>query len=226
MRHELGDGLVLGIAFVGEKRWNRLLQGEFPLSLGGDTEGNAMTAFTKLAFACVLAGGLAAPALAAPGDAGSGPTIGATPTNDAGSGPTQGAASSTGKTTSPTGAMNGHRAGAINGQQAGAMNDQHAGAMHVVQKMRQNLSNSGFTDIQIMPSSFLARGKDLSGNPVMMVVNPDSVTAITEDNSSARSANNSSHMGGTASNEAGATPGPKSTGGSQPVTPGATQTKP
>ena len=169
-----------------------------------------MTAFPKLAFACVLAGGLAAPALAAPGDAGSGPTTGATPTNDAGSGPTQGAASSAGKTTSPT----------------GAMNDQHARAMHVVQKLRRELSKAGFTDIQIMPSSFLVRGKDSSGNRVMMVVNPDSVTAITEDKSSARSPNNSSHMGGTASNEAGATPGPRSTGGSQPVTPGATQTKP
>lgn len=174
-----------------------------------------MTALTKLAFACVLAGGLAAPALAAPGDAGSGPTTGATPTNDAGSGPTQGAANLPGKTT-----------GAMNDQNSGATNGQHAGAMGIVQKMREDLSKAGYTDIQIMPSSFVVRGKDSSGNPVMMVVNPDSVTAITEEDSSAKSANNSSHMGGTASNSAGSTPGPKSTGGSQPVTPGASQTKP
>jgi hypothetical protein len=31
-----------------------------------------------------------------------------------------------------------------------------------------------------MPSSFLVRANDQDGNPVMMVVNPDSVTAITE----------------------------------------------
>ena len=176
-----------------------------------------MAAFTKLALACVLAGGLAAPALAAPGDAGSGPTTGATPTNDAGSGPTQGAASSAGKTTSTTAAMNGQSAGT----------GQNAGASKIVQKMRNDLSKAGFTDIQIMPSSFLVRGKDSSGNPVMMVVNPDSVTAITEENSNAKSANNSSHMGGGATNNsAGATSGPASTGGSQPVTPGASQTKP
>ena len=63
-----------------------------------------MTSLTKITCAIVLAGGLAAPAVAAQGDAGSGPTVGATATNDAGSGPTQGATSnagSIGKTTSP-----------------------------------------------------------------------------------------------------------------------------
>lgn len=170
-----------------------------------------MTAFKDLAFACILAGGLVAPAFAAPGDAGSDPTTGATSTNDAGSGPTQGAAASAGsmgKTTSPNGQ------GAMNGQ------------THIAQKMREDLSKAGFTDIQIMPSSFLVRAKNSSGNPVMMVINLDSVTAITEENTNASSANNSSHMGGTTSNSAGATPGPKSTGGSQPVTPGGAQRNP
>ena len=51
-----------------------------------------MTPITKYACAFVLAGGFASPALAAQGDAGSGPTTGATSTNDAGSGPTKGAA--------------------------------------------------------------------------------------------------------------------------------------
>ena len=51
-----------------------------------------MTSITKYACAFVLAGGLASPALAAQGDAGSGPTTGATSTNDAGSGPTKGTA--------------------------------------------------------------------------------------------------------------------------------------
>ena len=50
-----------------------------------------MTSLVKFACAFVLAGGLAAPALAAEADAGSGPTTGATSTNDAGSGPTKGA---------------------------------------------------------------------------------------------------------------------------------------
>ena len=55
-----------------------------------------MTSLAKFACAFVLAGGLAAPALAAQGDAGSGPTTGATSAKDAGAGPTQGAASKPG----------------------------------------------------------------------------------------------------------------------------------
>jgi len=48
------------------------------------------------------------------------------------------------------------------------------------EKLRQNLQSAGFSDIQLMPSSFLVRAKDRDGNPVMMVVNPDSITAVTE----------------------------------------------
>lgn len=46
--------------------------------------------------------------------------------------------------------------------------------------VQQNLKSAGFTDIHVMPSSFLVRAKDKDGNPVMMVINPDSVTAISE----------------------------------------------
>jgi hypothetical protein len=47
-------------------------------------------------------------------------------------------------------------------------------------QIQKNLQTAGFTNIQVMPSSFLVRAKDQDGNPVMMVVNPDSVTAVTE----------------------------------------------
>ena len=47
-------------------------------------------------------------------------------------------------------------------------------------RVKNNLEQAGFTNVQIMPSSFLVRAKDKEGNPVMMVINPDSVTAITE----------------------------------------------
>jgi hypothetical protein len=50
----------------------------------------------------------------------------------------------------------------------------------IQQQVRENLQQAGFTDIEIMPSSFLVRAKDSAGNPVMMVINPDSVTAVTE----------------------------------------------
>jgi hypothetical protein len=49
----------------------------------------------------------------------------------------------------------------------------------VSQKLRDDLTKAGFTNITIMPSSFLVRAKDSQGNPMMMVINPDSVTEVT-----------------------------------------------
>jgi len=177
----------------------------------------------------LLSSGLAAPALAAPGDAGSGPTTGATATNDADSGPTNGAASMNKPSAEHTPATNGQSS--MNGQNG--MNGQNAtnghnamnsapGGLHISQKLRNDLTNAGFTDIHIMPESFMVRAKDSQGNPVMMLINPDSVTAITEDVQSTNSASTANHgaTNNNNSNSAGATPGPSSTGGSQPVTPG------
>jgi hypothetical protein len=45
-------------------------------------------------------------------------------------------------------------------------------------RARLRKQQAGFTDIRIMPESFLVRAKDRDGNPVMMVINPDSITAI------------------------------------------------
>ncbi len=50
---------------------------------------------------------------------------------------------------------------------------------HVSQKLRDDLTKAGFTNITIMPSSFLVRAKDSEGNPMMMVINPNSVTEVT-----------------------------------------------
>jgi hypothetical protein len=64
---------------------------------------------------------------------------------------------------------------------ADSTNAQNAQApAHIGQKLRDNLTKAGFTDITIMPSSFLVRAKDSEGNPVMMVINPDSITEVTQ----------------------------------------------
>jgi hypothetical protein len=68
----------------------------------------------------------------------------------------------------------GERAGA----QAAQAQSQPTG--RIAQRIRSNLEQAGFTDIRMMPSSFLVRARDRDGNPVMMVVNPDSVTAVSE----------------------------------------------
>jgi hypothetical protein len=182
-----------------------------------------MTAFTKIACALLLSSGLAAPALAAPGAAGSGPTTGATATNDAGSGPTSGAASMNKPSAEHTPATNGQSS--MNGQTG--TNGQNAmntgpGGLKIRETLKNDLSKAGFKDIEIMPQSFLVRAKDSEGNPVIMMINPNSVTAITEETQSTNSASNANHgaTNNSNSNAAGVTPGPKSTGGSQPVTPG------
>jgi hypothetical protein len=90
--------------------------------------------------------------------------------------------------------------------------------MHIAQKLRADLVKAGYTDISIRPSSFFIQAKNSEGNPVTMMISPDSVTALTEATQRSNSASNSQHMG--SSNSAGVTPGPSSTGGSQPVTPG------
>ena len=54
------------------------------------------------------------------------------------------------------------------------------GPAHLSQKLRDDLAKAGFTHITIMPSSFLVRAKDSQGNPVMMIINPDSLTEVTD----------------------------------------------
>lgn len=66
-------------------------------------------------------------------------------------------------------------AGQSGGGQDGQMNG-HNGAIR--QQITQQLSQAGFTDVHVMPESFLVRAKDPHGNPVMMVINPDSITAV------------------------------------------------
>jgi hypothetical protein len=67
---------------------------------------------------------------------------------------------------------------------AGSSSDQGAPSMvqtpHLSQRLHNDLAKAGFTDITIMPAAFLVRAKDSQGNPVMMVINPDSVTEVME----------------------------------------------
>jgi hypothetical protein len=51
---------------------------------------------------------------------------------------------------------------------------------HMSQKLHDDLTKAGFTDISIMPQSLLVRAKDAQGNSVMMVINPDSLTEVTQ----------------------------------------------
>jgi sporulation protein YlmC with PRC-barrel domain len=48
----------------------------------------------------------------------------------------------------------------------------------IQQKMKTNLQQSGFTDVAVMPDSFLVQAKDKSGNPVTMFITPNSMTEL------------------------------------------------
>ena len=51
---------------------------------------------------------------------------------------------------------------------------------HMSQKLHDDLTKAGFTDITIMPASLLVRAKDSQGNSIMMLINPDSLTDVAE----------------------------------------------
>lgn len=71
--------------------------------------------------------------------------------------------------------------------------------MAIAQQMKHDLEQSGFTDVTIMPESFLIRAHDKQGRPVMMVVNPDSVLAMTKMGGPSKMGD-SANAGGSASN--------------------------
>lgn len=49
------------------------------------------------------------------------------------------------------------------------------------QQMTTNLQQSGFSDVKVMPDSFLVQAKDKSGNPVTMFITPNSMTELVND---------------------------------------------
>ena len=51
-------------------------------------------------------------------------------------------------------------------------------SMEIQQDLQQSLTQAGFTDINIVPGSFLVRAKDKKGHPVEMMINPNSVVEI------------------------------------------------
>lgn len=46
--------------------------------------------------------------------------------------------------------------------------------------MTQGLQKAEFTNVEVVPESFLVRVKDKDGKPIMMVLNPDSITSVIE----------------------------------------------
>ena len=86
----------------------------------------------------------------------------------------------------------------ITGQSSGESGNtaamQNQGTMpspEIQQRIRHELSQAGFTDIHVMPQSFLVHAKDSAGNPVYMAITPHSLTALTLNRHGGQSAANS-----------------------------------
>lgn len=66
-----------------------------------------------------------------------------------------------------------------------AQNSQHAttgtqnNTAGLRQEMTANLQQAGFTNVKVMPDSFLVQATDKSGNPVTMFITPTSMTGVT-----------------------------------------------
>lgn len=56
-------------------------------------------------------------------------------------------------------------------------------------QVRDMLQKEGFTDIRVMPSSFMVHAKDKDGNPVFMSISPDSFAEVAEVGTSSGSNN-------------------------------------
>ncbi len=65
----------------------------------------------------------------------------------------------------------------------------------IQQDLHQSLAQAGFTDIKIIPGSFLVHAKDKKGNPVEMMINPNSVVEIAAIPGSSNGNQNGSHNG-------------------------------
>lgn len=51
-------------------------------------------------------------------------------------------------------------------------------AQNLPQQIRSKLQNSGFTDITVVPQTFAVSAKDRDGDPVMMMIGPQTMTII------------------------------------------------
>jgi hypothetical protein len=53
------------------------------------------------------------------------------------------------------------------------------GGANLQQQVTTNLQNSGFTNVKVMPDSFLVQATDKSGNAVTMFIGPNSMSEVT-----------------------------------------------
>ena len=80
-------------------------------------------------------------------------------------------------------------------------NTEHANAngQSLPQQITQKLKDQGFTNVEVVPGSYLVSAKDKQGDPVTMIIGPHSMTVFTV--TSAQSNSTEAHGGNTGSSK-------------------------
>jgi opacity protein-like surface antigen len=86
------------------------------------------------------------------------------------------AADSSSRSSANTSALN----SATNANGANATSNAQQTAQNLPQEIRAKLKDDGFTDVKVVPGSFIVSAKDKKGEPVTMVIGPDSMMMVTQ----------------------------------------------
>jgi hypothetical protein len=76
--------------------------------------------------------------------------------------------------------------GATNPPLPNAAKQQNAGRQSVltIDKIKQDLQNAGFSEVKVLEDAFLIQAKTKDGNPVMLTVGPNGMSALEMSNAS------------------------------------------
>jgi glucose/arabinose dehydrogenase len=67
--------------------------------------------------------------------------------------------------------------------------------VNIALQIKNNLEHAGFKNIKLVPSAFIVRADDQNDNPVVMVVNPGSITSVSEKKGASAEGNNHGTVG-------------------------------
>ena len=76
--------------------------------------------------------------------------------------------------------------GATNPPSPNVTKQQNAGQQSVltIDKLKQDLQNAGFSEVKVLQDAFLIQAKTKDGNPILMTIGPNGMSALEMSNSS------------------------------------------
>lgn len=67
-------------------------------------------------------------------------------------------------------------------------------AQSLPQELKQKLQNQGFTDVRVVPGSYIVSAKDKDGDPITAIIGPHSMTIFSMQTASGTTGSSSSDM--------------------------------